>query len=481
MSRIQRIVAGAVLAAVTLAAPAVAANAASPSTYVVKPGDSISGIARKLDVPVGDLLAANGLQLTSTILPGQQLQVPGAAAPAVTGGSYTVAVGDSLARIAQRHRVTLNALLSANGFTTSSLILPGQTIALPAGAVAPSAPSAPSAPAAPAAPATGGTYTVRAGDSLGRIAQRHGVTLNALLSANGFTTSSLIVPGQAITLPAGAAVQRPAAETPAAPAAPAVPAAGGTYTVRAGDSLGRIAQRHRVGLNALLAVNGFSVTSLILPGQAITLPAGAVTAPTAPTGPAPTAPAGGGSGASGGAYTIRAGDSLGGIAQRYGVALGALLAANGFSSSSLIVPGQTISLPAGAAPQTPTAAPTGTRVDAVVQYALAQQGKPYAFFTAGPDTFDCSGLTKAAYARIGVTLVHQSSAQARQGTAVDFMSEPIQAGDLIFLITRDNEVINHVGMAISSTQWVHAPAPGQPVRVGSIPSTSVIVAVRRYV
>ena len=61
------------------------------------------------------------------------------------------------------------------------------------------------------------------------------------------------------------------------------------------------------------------------------------------------------------------------------------------------------------------------------------------------------------------------------------MTEPIQAGDLIFLITRDNEVINHVGLAISSTQWIHAPAPGQPVRVGSIPSKSVIVAVRRYV
>jgi LysM repeat protein len=396
MSRKYRFIAGTVLAAVTLTAPSISVTAASPSTYVVKPGDSLLGIARRLEVPVGDLLSANGLTLTSTILPGQQLQVPGAAAPvATTGGSYTVAPGDSLSRIAQRHGVSLSALLGVNGFTASSLIVPGQSITLPAGA------TAPAAPAAPAAPPTGGSYAVRAGDSLGGIARRHGVSLSALLGVNGFTASSLIVPGQSITLPAGATA-------PAAPAAPAAPPTGGSYAVRAGDSLAR-------------------------------------------------------------------------IAQRYGVTLDALLRVNGFSASSLIVPGQSIALPAGAAPQAPTATPTGTSVDAAVNWALAQQGKPYQFFTAGPASFDCSGLTKAAYAQIGVTLIHQSASQARQGRAVDFMNEPIQAGDLIFLITRDNEVINHVGMAISSTQWIHAPGTGQAVRVGSIPSKSVITAVRRYV
>ena len=166
--------------------------------------------------------------------------------------------------------------------------------------------------------------------------------------------------------------------------------------------------------------------------------------------------------------------------------LAALLQVNGMTTTSLILPGQTISLPSGARLSTPNAgsspAPAaGSPIDIVVSYALAQQGKPYQFFTAGPDTFDCSGLTKAAYAQIGVSLIHQSASQARQGRAVDFVNEPIQAGDLIFLITRNNEVINHVGMAISSTQWIHAPAPGQPVRVGPIPSRTIIVAVRRFV
>ena len=417
MARISRFVAVITLSASALAlalplvVPPGTAAAASPGTYVVKNGDSLFGIATKLEVSLTALLNANGLAITSTILPGQQLQVPGAAVPATpaapaTGGTYVVKAGDSLGRIASKHQVALTALLSVNGMTAGSLILPGQTISLPVGAVLQGS----SAPA-PAAPATGGTYVVTVGDSLGRIASKHQVALTALLSVNGMTTGSLILPGQTISLPAGAVVAAPAA--PAAPATPSAPAAGGSYIIQAGDSLARIASRHGVTLTALLQVNGMTAGSLILPGQTISLPSGArLSTPNAGSSPAPAA---------------------------------------------------------------------GSPIGIVVSYAMAQQGKPYQFFTAGPDTFDCSGLTKAAYAQIGVSLIHQSASQARQGRAVDFVNEPIQAGDLIFLITRNNEVINHVGMAINSTQWIHAPAPGQPVRVGPIPSRTIIVAVRRFV
>ena len=73
------------------------------------------------------------------------------------------------------------------------------------------------APATPAAPATGGTYVVKAGDSLGRIASKHQVSLTALLAVNGMTTSSLILPGQTISLPAGAVLQGSSAPRPLRP------------------------------------------------------------------------------------------------------------------------------------------------------------------------------------------------------------------------------------------------------------------------
>jgi peptidoglycan DL-endopeptidase CwlO len=152
------------------------------------------------------------------------------------------------------------------------------------------------------------------------------------------------------------------------------------------------------------------------------------------------------------------------------------------SAKSLILPGQTITLPAGATTAQPTDTPSqNAGVAKVIEFALAQQGKPYAFATSGPDTYDCSGLTRRAYLQIGVNLIHQSAAQALQGRAVAYTSEPIQPGDLVFMATRGNDVISHVGIALSQTTWIQARRPGDVVRVGPMPSLNSIVAVRRFV
>jgi peptidoglycan DL-endopeptidase LytE len=85
----------------------------------------------------------------------------------------------------------------------------------------------------------------------------------------------------------------------------------------------------------------------------------------------------------------------------------------------------------------------------------------------------------AAYAHIGVTLVHHSASQAQQGSAVDFTHEGIRAGDLVFMDTDDDGSINHVGIATDSTTWIQAAKPGDIVRIGPTPARSMIVAVRR--
>ena len=68
-----------------------------------------------------------------------------------------------------------------------------------------------------------------------------------------------------------------------------------------------------------------------------------------------------------------------------------------------------------------------------------------------------------------------------QGTAVDFANEPIKPGDLIFQNRRGSKSINHVGIAVSATQWVHASDPGNGVVITSIPATGEIASVRRYI
>jgi LysM repeat protein len=241
---------------------------------------------------------------------------------------------------------------------------------------------------------------------------------------------------------------------------PGIVSAADDYVVVEGDTLVGIAADLGVSLRDLMAANGLTLTSVIMPGQHLVVP---------------DSPPAAGPG-----YTVVAGDTLIGIASRAGVNLSALLAVNGLSESSLITPGMEIRLPAGAS--TPShSLSTGRRVDAAINFALAQVGKPYTFFTRGPAEFDCSGLTLAAYAQIGVSLVHHAATQARQGRAVDYWNESIEAGDLVFLDGDWDGEIDHVGMALGPTTWVQASRTHDAVMTGPLPSRSVIIAVRRYV
>ena len=255
-----------------------------------------------------------------------------------------------------------------------------------------------------------------------------------------------------------------------------------TYVVAKNDSLTGIASKAKVKFTDLLAVNGFKATSVILPGQVIVLPDAAVTvAPSANSAAVATVP----TVASGATYTVVKNDSLSGIASKAKVSLSSFLAVNGFTKTSVILPGQVVKLPEGAniastnaAAAVTTSAPS--RLQAVLDFAKAQIGKPYAFGKAGPTSYDCSGLTLAAFAQVKVSLPHQSLAQSKLGSAVDWRVTGVQAGDLVFTFsTKNQSQISHVGIAISPTQWIEAPYTGGAVRISSLPSASKIQAVRR--
>ena len=255
-----------------------------------------------------------------------------------------------------------------------------------------------------------------------------------------------------------------------------------TYVVAKNDSLTGIASKAKVKFTDLLAVNGFKATSVILPGQVIVLPDAAVTvAPSANSAAVAAVP----TVASGATYTVVKNDSLSGIASKAKVSLSSFLAVNGFTKTSVILPGQVVKLPEGAniastnaAAAVTTSAPS--RLQAVLDFAKAQIGKPYAFGKAGPTSYDCSGLTLAAFAQVKVSLPHQSLAQSKLGSAVDWRVTGVEAGDLVFTFsTKNQSQISHVGIAISATQWIEAPYTGGAVRISSLPSASKIQAVRR--
>ncbi len=124
-------------------------------------------------------------------------------------------------------------------------------------------------------------------------------------------------------------------------------------------------------------------------------------------------------------------------------------------------------------PRTPvTEAPASGGAAAAVQYALAQVGDAYVYGAAGPDAFDCSGLTMMAWAQAGVALPHSSSAQMGSGTPVSVSA--LQPGDLVFYYSP----VSHVGIYIGNGQIVHASNPSQPVNVAPVSSMPVSGAVR---
>jgi len=112
-----------------------------------------------------------------------------------------------------------------------------------------------------------------------------------------------------------------------------------------------------------------------------------------------------------------------------------------------------------------TAGPNGATAAAVVAFARAQLGQPYLWGGDGPAEggFDCSGLTRAAYAAAGVAIPRTAGAQYRAGPPVP-PGQPLEPGDLVFYGNHASR-IHHVGVYIGHGQMIHAPDVGLTVRV----------------
>jgi cell wall-associated NlpC family hydrolase len=102
------------------------------------------------------------------------------------------------------------------------------------------------------------------------------------------------------------------------------------------------------------------------------------------------------------------------------------------------------------------------KAGAAVRFAYAQLGKQYRFGSDGPNSYDCSGLTSAAWAKAGVPLPHNAR---RQWRAVDRVSrDELKPGDLIFYYRS----VHHVAMYVGGGKMIHAPQHGEPVRVDDV-------------
>jgi TolB protein len=147
--------------------------------YTVRQGDTLTSIARRWNIPINSLIAANNLTVPYTIYPGQQLSMP----PGVS--TYVVQSGDSIYSIALRYGIPPQVIIEANGIDSPYVIIPGQVLNVPPGVP---------------------FYIVRPGDTLYGIARRYNVTYNGqprpeyIIEAN-YGLTPQIVPGMTLAIP----------------------------------------------------------------------------------------------------------------------------------------------------------------------------------------------------------------------------------------------------------------------------------------
>lgn len=258
------------------ASPPVAAQQSDGTVHVVRFGETLSEIAQSYRVAMAAVMDQNGIQDPDSIYVGQPLHIPEADSTAelpirpaneeatvitqparITSlnRTYTVRSGDTLPWIAHRLDLDLAALRAINNFDDGEAISVGQQLILPATEdelrVEP----------------TLLRHTVRAGESLGLIAQTYDTTLSALMAINRIFNPDLIQPGQELVIPNPAQVEQ----------APAVgPARSGFYyhNVQPGETLSQLAVQYNTTPQAIVRYNGLPDIETIFSGLEVRIPFG---------------------------------------------------------------------------------------------------------------------------------------------------------------------------------------------------------------
>jgi LysM repeat protein len=195
----------------------------------------------------------------------------------------------------------------------------------------------------PAAALANVTHTVRRGETLTSIASADGLSVTRLAAANGLSIDAELIAGSEVQIPPQGGPVEPvstaSSEDVSAPVSTESASSSGGYVVRRGDTLSGIAARYGTSAAALAASNGMSVNGLLLAGRTLTVPGGSAASSEDVSSPV----------SSSGGYVVRSGDTLSGIAARYGTSASALAAANGMSVYGVLLAGRTLTVPGGSA------------------------------------------------------------------------------------------------------------------------------------
>ncbi|AOV08754.1 LysM peptidoglycan-binding domain-containing protein [Sporosarcina ureilytica] len=309
------------------------------------------------------------------------------------------------------------------------------------------------------------SYQVKAGDSLWKIASSNQVSVADIKKWNGLT-SDVIYPNQVLQVNSTASV--PVKQTESRPSA--TPTTTSTYTVKSGDTLSQIAQRHNTTVGAIQRLNNIT-GHLIFAGQQLKV-SGTSPQTSTNTRPSSTPPTTAVPSASTGSHTVVRGDTLSGIAHQHGITVTQLQNWNNIQSH-LIYVGQVLKVentvvapqknpPAISTAPPPAQAATGS-VKSVIHTAMPLQGTPYTWGGSTPNGFDCSGFIYYVYSQAGVDVPRTNTVGFDART---YEVDKPQVGDLVFFKNTYTTGISHAGIYIGDNKFIHA--GGDRVQVTSL-------------
>jgi len=309
----------------------------------VAPQKSLNGIAKVIGTSPTTLKRLNPALINNATPPGQpySINVPLGYAGVVTQRSSQIASlsnvstavargsgskkhkvrrGDTLGKIAGKYKVSVKSIKRTNGLR-SSTIRTGQVLVIPGRYTRSSDYTSPKNRTYTV------TYKVKSGDTLGAIAARHRVSISDVKSANNIK-GSFIRSGQKLTIPGASGRYYDTASNNGSRAKAT------NYKVKSGDTLGGIAQKYGVRTASIRNVNNIKGSN-IHPGQTLTIPSsnGHMYSSNGNTKKSASTK-----------YRVRSGDTLGGIAKKYGVRTASIRSTNNIKGSN-IYPGQTLTIP----------------------------------------------------------------------------------------------------------------------------------------
>lgn len=314
-------------------------STAKPDVYVVEANDSLSGVANQFNLSVRQLAEYNDLSVTDGLFVGQKLQLKEpknsrsnakvepkalqANAKRIATKSYTVKRGEYLKLIADRYALSNQELAELTpGLSAGSNLMAGQKINVPTqdisvDEVAETKTSSKSEKASANVSYKTEGYKVQRGDTLSSIATKSKISLAELAELNNLKANSHVQLGQTLKVPAGLSVPE-------------------QYVVQSGDSLNAIASKYNLQTSYLADLNGLSRTAGLRAGQRLKLTGTVEEAPTKSSkNTKEETPE---------TYTVKSGDSLGNIANRYHLQLDYLASLNGLSRTSSVRVGQRLKL-----------------------------------------------------------------------------------------------------------------------------------------